>query len=158
MQGMKTDVNYIELGAKYDWIDFDNTFTLAVPAGVEILNPSDKPRAFPYLFWIVDPDDPAGAKSFQDSLDGRGMCHPFGWLTDYSSPYRFEHYETLLERPHSSGAARDSLDMIGALISAVEHHLPCGTWWTFAWMEREGLDGYAPISMAPFIFETEGKK
>ena len=128
-----------------------------VPGNLEILNPGEEGRrSCLYLVWMIDPEHADDPEDFRDCAEGRGICHPFGWLTDFQDLYKLGRHDTPMLHSRFEAAARDYMAMLGALLAAAERNLPKGTWWTFAWMVCDCMGGEVPVGTAPYAFETKG--
>lgn len=78
-----------------------------VPGNIEILNPEEEgKRACLYLAWIIDPAHTENPEGFQDCVEGRGLCHPFGWFTDFQDLYKLGCHNTPMPRALRGGHQR----------------------------------------------------
>lgn len=128
-----------------------------VPGNIEILNPEEEgKRACLYLAWIIDPAHTENPEGFQDCVEGRGLCHPFGWFTDFQDLYKLGCNNTPMPRARFEAATKDYMAMLDALLAAAERELPRGTWWTFAWMICDCMGREVPVGTAPYAIETKG--
>lgn len=128
-----------------------------VPGNLEVLNPEEEGgRAYLYLVWMIDPEHVDDPEDFRDCVEGRGICHPFGWFTDFRDLYRLGRHDTPMLRSRFEAATADYMAMLDALMAASERNLPEGTWWTFAWMLCDCMGGEVPVGTAPYAIETKG--
>lgn len=122
---------------------------LVVPACLELLNPwREGERGNLVLAWLVDPEAPGGRVSFDDSVEGRGICHPFGFLIDGLVP----------DNVVLDGLAAEEDDFLRLVGAAAQRKLPAGDSWavSFCACDMTGQEVLV-YTAGPFAYEGDGR-
>lgn len=152
----------------YDFIDFESKpglkevfladgRTEVVPSNLQILNPSEEgKRRFLYFVWAMPPERAGAPGTLDECAEGRGLCRPFGWLTDFEDLFKIGRHDAPMLRERYDLVKKDYLAMAQALAEAVDRELSKGTWWTYAWMRCDSVGGDTPVGTAVHAIEAKG--
>lgn len=128
-----------------------------VPTSMELLNPEQEGKALClYKVWAFDPLRPDGPNTFDECAEGLGMCHPFGWLTDYRDLYMLGRHDAPMYRSRFETVLEDYKAMILALVRAMDRTVPAGTQWTFGWSPYDLFWRSTPMGTAPYVITARG--
>lgn len=130
---------------------------LLIPATMHLLNPDQEgQKLFLYRVWAFDPLIPEGPSSFEECVEGLGMCHPYGWFSDYGDLWRLGRHDAPMFLARFNDATEDYKAMTLALVKAMDETVPAGTQWTFAWSPCDLLWRATPVGTAPFMITSRG--
>jgi hypothetical protein len=128
-----------------------------VPSNLALLNPQEEgKRSCLYFVWVMSPERAGAPGTFDECAEGRGLCRPFGWLTDYEDLYLLGRHDAPMLRERYDLVKKDYLAMAQALVEAVDRDLPKGTWWTYAWMRCDSLGSETSVGTATHAIEAKG--
>ena len=122
-----------------------------VPESVEILNPEAAPlRPYLYFAWFVDATAPDAPNALDDSIRGKGLCHPFGYCTDHPDLYIAGRADVPASRSRRESLEEDWLELGDLMAIAASKYLPNDAPWAFAFLlcdclGREVQIGYSEI-------------
>jgi hypothetical protein len=128
-----------------------------VPANLQLLNPHEEgKRRYLYFVWATTPERAGEPDTLRECAEGRGLCRPFGWLTDYEDLYMIGRHDTPMLHDQFEDVKKDYLAMAQALADAVDREVPRGTWWTYAWTLCDSLGSETPVGTATHAIEAKG--
>lgn len=104
----------------------------AVPKNLEILNPGEEgKRACLHFAWFLDVDDPEAHGTLDDSIMGKGVCHPFGYFSDNPDLYAVVRRDVPVRRSRLAALEEDWRELWGLMAKAAARELPAGSPWAY---------------------------
>lgn len=120
-----------------------------VPANVEVLNPeSAARRSHLYFAWFVDATKPDAGNALDDSIRGKGLCHPFGYCTDYPDLYTAGRADVPVSRSRRESLEKDWLELGDLMAIAASKYLPNDAPWVFAFCLCDCLGREVQVGMS----------
>lgn len=103
-----------------------------VPKNLEMLNPwKEGERECLHFAWFIDPDDPETHGTLDDSIMGRGVCHPFGYFSDHPDLYAVGRDDVAVPRGLLDVLAKDWWRLWSLMAEAAVRELPAGSSWAY---------------------------
>lgn len=151
------DQSFEAPGLKYARLSQDGI--QAIPANLEFLNPEEEgKRSCLYLVWFLDTNNPENPGSFDDSAFGRGICHPFGFFTDYPDLYITGQQERILTTSHLKELTEEWFALWRLMADAAARELPEGAGFAYAFCLCDCLGREVPVGTTSIFIPRKGSE